>query len=210
MKKLFTILLVVSLLLSLCACGNTSVKEEVSNKNTDNTVTTTSKPEIQEVKLGDTIELDFMEMTIDQFIIFDGLTVEIDEHTSMILTDDSAEKKTIYLTGKITNLHTDMIGGTLGDIDCIFGNACFNEKYNYKFEMMINNKEDTNGLLQPLTTGDFYLYAQVPNSIANEFDSCSVRFAFNENLTAIDIGKSTDFNFETCEYQYIIKDIKQK
>lgn len=210
MKKIFSLLLVVTMILSLCACGDNSANEKGSNENTNNAVTTINKPEIQEVSLGDTVNLEFMEMTIDDFVISDGLEVTIDDHTKMTLTNESTEKKTIYLTGKIKNLHTDMIGGTLGDIDCIFGNACFNEKYNYKFEMMINNKEDLNGLLQPLTTGDFYLYAQVPNSIAEEFSSCSVRFAFNENLTAIDVAESKDFDFETCEYQYIVKNIKQK
>ena len=100
-----------------------------------------------------------------------------------------------------------MIGGFLKDVECIFGDIRFNDKYNYRFELMINNKEDTNGLLQPLTTGYYYLYAQVPNSIAEEFDSCSVNFAFNENLTAVDLGASKDFDYKTCKYQYVVKDI---
>ena len=199
-------MLVIIMLFSLCSCNNNSYNLQQGATNV-NSATIIEKTEAKEVNLGDTISLEFMEMTIDDFIVSDKFVAQIDPYNSVVIQAENSDKKVVYLTGQIKNLHTDMIGGAVGNIGCVFGTICFNEKYNYQVDIVLNNKENRSGTLQPLTTGEFYLFARVPTSIAEEFTSCSVNFAFNENLSAIDLATSKDFDYKTCKYQYTVKGI---
>lgn len=188
------------MILSLCACGNKEEKE-LSNS----TIATINDSETQEVQLGETIKLDFMEIALNNFVIDDNLEVKKDSKTTISLIEETEDMKAIWVKGKIKNLSNHTIGGSLGDDGCIFGSFRFHTditSYGYEYKMIINNEYDY--VIPSLTDGDFYLYAQVPTSIAENFKSCSVSFEFNEDLSVLNVTNSTKFD---CEYQYVINDI---
>ena len=72
MKKILSLILVVVMISTLSACNNNSNDDQQEETNA-NSATTIEKTEAKEVNLGDTISLEFMEMTIDDFIICDLL-----------------------------------------------------------------------------------------------------------------------------------------
>lgn len=213
MKKWLSLFLAVVMCLSFAACNSNtgtvnndnSINSSDDKENEKFAVEENDKDDVLTVNLGDSITTDFMEMTVEDFQITKRLLSRVNSRGDNIILGEVAEgKKIAYLSGKIKNIHTDTIGNTYNTNDCIWGNICFDGKYNYDFKMYIENGENMEGDISPFGTGTYYLYAHIPNELLESYKSCIVNFGFCENLQAYDSSFGTGFSYDKCEYKYSV------
>ncbi len=212
MKKFLSVFLAVVMCLSFAACNSdadTSVSGDSSDVTESKSSDATEKDKISDVTdittvtLNDTVKTEFMEMTFNEFKVVERLVCEVNTRGDNVILGEVAEgKKVAYLSGEIKNIHTDSIGNVFKSNDCIWGNICFDDKYNYDFKMYIQNGEDMQGKISPFGTGTYYLYAHIPNELLESYTACTVNFGFCENLESYDSSFGEGFSFDKCEYKY--------
>ena len=212
MKRTISICLIISTILMFCACGGSNSSNETSAQTSDvgsqndietqneiptetpnkiPTETPAPEPEYQIVNFGDTISLDFAEITIDGFGSGDGIVVEDDNFTSYF----NKGHYMAYLSGTIKNLHTTYInpGSSNSYVTMIF-----DDKYTYTGSIYaLSSSWDG---VAALETCDFYVYAEVSEEIMETFSTVKIIFGFTENFESPDIFVLEDF--EKCDYIY--------
>lgn len=185
MKKIITLVLAVMMLVSLCACGGIGTTTLENGTDAD---TATGTSQAGSTNLGDTISLDYVEMSLDAFEVSTGYQFEsTDTSSGFSIThrasiDCPSDMKLICLKGKFTNK-------TNGDIfpanNPIYGELVVNG-YTYKTEMdcYIADVAESVFTLSPMRPVDYYLYAEVPVAIADAIETCTLNFGFVTDLDA--------------------------
>lgn len=217
MKKTISICLIISTIFLLCACGGSNSANETSqeqtsainsqndietqnevetqsNIETQNTIpseTPKPEPEYQIINFGDTINLDFAEITIDGFGSGDGITVEEDDRTSYF----NKGHYTAYLSGTIKNLHTTYIDPSASNS---YVTMIFDDKYTYTGSIYAMSSSWDG--VAALETCNFYVYAEVSEEIIETFSTVKITFGFTENFESPEIYMFKDF--EKCDYIY--------
>ncbi|MBE6737312.1 MAG: hypothetical protein IKB72_00120 [Ruminococcus sp.] len=214
MKKLITFLMALVLCLSLCACGNDSKSNEDSTKApvNQNTVVETQAPTTeapaesaaQTIQVGETISLDYATLTLDSFEISDGYEFEyVDTSSGIKITHKSSidcpsGMKLVCLKGKFTNKSTNEVYPSNNPVH---GKMVI-DGYEYKTELdcyVVAEAESVMGVA-PLREVDYFLYAEVPDTLANNISNCQLYIGFVENLETGWLDDVTD-----CDALYLLE-----
>ena len=187
MKKIILMMLVGSLCLSLCACGdNQSVntEETVSQQETlnkkESDETTKKEKELTQIALGDKITLDFAEITVDESGIKEDIRQSIKTGNSTRTSGPSAVagSKFVYMRGTLKNTSQSEISNVN------VGGTVVLDGYSYNIESI--NIIEANGSstynISPLTTYTYTVYAKVPNELADSHQSCVLNLCFDDNF----------------------------
>lgn len=185
MKKIFTLLLTLTMILSLCACGGE--KNSTTNSPEEQTETE-NKTNAEAITLNSTIDLDNVTITLEAFEVSTGYSFKSTDTSSGISItrnasiDCPSDMKLICLKGKFTNK-------TKGDIfpanNPIYGEIVVNGyTYKTKMECYMSDVAESVVILAPMRTVDYYLYAEVPVGIADAIESCTLNIGLVTDLDA--------------------------
>ncbi len=241
MKKLLTLILAAALALSLVACGGDSGARDTNTPSTGNEDTTStdtpsgggedntppvneetippeepaetpSEVEPTNIAIGETVSLDFVEMTFEEFGIAadiqQSITTDISVGTHTRITGPQPEegKQFVYLRGTIKNLDTNAL-----PVYDFFAGKFNIDKYN--FEVDANNCDiiTTNGepmsMIDPLVSGVFTIYAAIPNELAESHSTTDFTFGFYDLFDNSELARNRAFldnPITECPYQYVI------
>ncbi len=190
MKKHWLVFILV-FIFALSSCGGSEVNTvqtdtaESSQPEPDETV---ESPAVTDINIGESISLDFIEMSIEDFEINNGKEFSYSQATSfgketrICSLDCPSGMKLVCLVGKLTNKTKSSIFGSNNPAEGLFIiNA--NE---YKTSLRCYNIEvaDSKFEVADQETVDYFYYAEVPENVANNIESCVVYIGFVENLDA--------------------------
>ena len=235
MKRIVTILLAATLILSLAACGGNTTPSNSEPSSTptqeENTEVTLTPPaqdasntteemqeqeepkrEAVEIAIGDTISLDFVEITFEETGVAEdiqtSITTSIQTGTSTQITGPNPEtgKQFVYMAGTIKNLSTE----ALPVHDFFEGNVMV-DKYNYNITANNCNVITAAGrptyTLDPLLTYTFIIYAAIPDELAEEYTSSTFTFGFYDLFDNMELSRNRAFSdnaIAECPHQYKI------
>ncbi len=199
MKRILSTTLAIASLCALTACGGGSADSTVTSTVSQPTAVPTAVPTAAEaVAVGNTITVDFAEITVAEAAIANDIKTKIKTGNVTYTSGPDASDTTefVYLRGTIKNTSTSQI-----DDDYIKGNVVING-YTYDIDSVniIDSKGSSAFSLDPLVTYTYTLYAEVPNELATAPQSCVVNFGFDENF-AWASGKEVD----ELPYYYSLK-----
>ena len=163
--------------------------------------------EATELRLGDTLTLDFVKMTLDSFELSDGYDFvyrdgpegggSVTYKTSIECPDGM---RLIALRGSFTNLLnkevTVMSNGPVKGLLIVNGS-----EYSTKLRCLNTAKADNLWNVASKQTVDYFLYAEVPEEVANDIRSCRLRIAFNEEM---DNARWVP-DFDKYPYQFVME-----
>lgn len=198
-KKLFVILMCVSMVFAFCACGDSSSSEDST---TDETTAAATEAEATDddseategftkAKQGETIKLDWGEFTIGSFNHGDYL-----ENKSGVKYNPSNDNAYVWLPIEFKNTSSDPI-----ELNgwWMMGQFIINGEYNYEGD---GTQIDGDWTIQPLETRTLYVRAEVPKDVANSYESITAQFAFNDEFHDYD---TFDDEITDLDYVYEVK-----
>lgn len=132
----------------------------------------------KKLKMGDTIDLDFVKMTVESVSIEDEI-YPADTSGAYLYISDVEGSQYICLRGQITNLSSSNLDGRY-----LAGKVTINGEYSYDTEFSIgsNPAATTNYALEPLGTAHYYLYANVPDTAIGLLKNGTITIAFNDDF----------------------------
>ncbi|MBQ6431795.1 MAG: hypothetical protein IJJ99_07970 [Oscillospiraceae bacterium] len=230
MKKLLAMLLAGLMLLSLCACGNTpetkpaepdstSAQPATDAKTTDanetheteavTEATEEQKPTATEISLNETIALEFVEITFEEYGIAADIKQSISaDHVTRISGPQPEDgKQFVYLRGTIKNVNKE----SLPVYDFFIGEFDID---GFKYECTANQCDvlTSNGeiksTIEPLTSYSFTIYAKIPDELANNHSGVSFRFGFYDLFDNYELSYNRSFEddpISLCPYQYALE-----
>lgn len=180
-KIISSFIISASILIGSAGCGNGSNNANVTLDNAvDNMLKNMEEgkkareTDYQEVKIGDTVEKEFIKITIKDAGTSDSIFKKGDQETGTRLdyeAKDVENETYFWFLADVKNTGSNNI--STSDIETTF---VINEKYNYRgHEMVIQ-------VLSPFKSGEEYYYVSVPDELAKSFTSCKIRFGFGENM----------------------------
>ena len=204
MKKVLALILALVLVLSLAACGggsNSSKKQDNTSQDNTSSENKTDMPtgsaiDAKELKIGDKISLEYVNLTLDKFEISNGYQFKSTDNSSGISTTNEASidcpngMKLVCLNGKFTNK-------TKGDIfpsnNPINGIITINDN-EYKTNISCYDVSAAKPILEVAAqrTVDYFLYSEVPNEVANSIKTCEFKIGFVKDLNPIVSVQSND------------------
>ena len=148
-----------------------------------------------ELKLGDTINLDFVDMTIDGTGTADKL-VPTDTSKGYSYIADVENEQYYYINGTIKNL-----SGSNIDVKNIYIQFVFDNKYTYSGQMAAcaHTNNFYGESVKPLGTVEYYIYASVPDELIEQYTQCDIIFGFKNEFAGSWFMKESD-----CEQLYKI------
>ena len=142
----------------------------------------------EEVVAGSTIDLDFVTMTVEEASIADEVKLSFTRSSGYTYdTGLSAvtDKKYVYIKGKLTSKDTSTLDVRLK------GNITVN---GYNYDDVQVSMYDAEGSWEyqadPLVEYTYIIYAEVPNTLAENPESCVFEFAFDNKFSTDRIYKS--------------------
>lgn len=169
--------------LTAAPSGNTAGETEISGGDTI-------------VRIGDIIETDYISMTIEKY----DSDTEIHSGASQYgvysyYTSQNGEPY-FYIYGTLKNLGANPV-----DIRNIYVQFCFDGKYNYKGSVAGVNSGYSSFIddVSPLTSVNYYMYADVPQELIDSFSTCVVRVGFTENFDYKVIDVNDLPQFDRCD-----------
>lgn len=177
-----------------------STESKVVNKIGDNDDTSSAeteedKLEFESVDYGTSINLDFLEMTVEGASIAEELYPTDTSGVYSYMSDKEGEQY-FYLTGNMKN-----IGGKSYSVENMVVQFCLDDKYNYTGWL----KADDGGndfygdYVKPFGQVKYYIYSSIPDELMNTYSTCKIRFGFQEEFR----GSYYD-DFDECDYLYEI------
>lgn len=199
-KKWLSLLLALMLCLSLAACGGggaesfddgAAVSEGEAETDAEDQPDQPSnglipnEPAVPTVRLGETISLDCADLTLDALVISDGFDFSYTEASSGIRVtyraniDCASGMKLICLLGKFTNKTSSSVYPVN---DPVRGKIVVNG-YEYDTRMECCSGEAQSLLdLVSMREADCYIYAEVPEKLTDEIESCALHLGFVKNM----------------------------
>lgn len=159
------------------------------------------KKDAQNVNLGETITLDFMEMFIESASYTEELK-PTDTSSVYSYYEDETDKKYFYLQGTIKN-----IGGFNYGVDNICVELNFDEKYKYNGHLIADDggNDFYGDNVDPFDSVKFYMYSSIPDELLNQYNKCTITFGFDENFGYNDDNTySYISSMDECKYTYEI------
>ena len=187
MRRIFTILSILVLLLSLCACGGGgeqpsagTAPEEAPAEEPAAAETAAPESVGQTVALGETIALDFVEMTFSQAGIVSKLEAK-DASSGLGISMSPPEGKQYFcLAGTIKNT-----GAAEYPVTQLVGEVTFDGTYTYSVSpKLVEGGTLDAKTLSPLSENTYYLYAIIPDELASSFATYTLRIGFEDNFGA--------------------------
>lgn len=220
MKKMFSLVLVILMCASLCACGLFGGNNQGSNssdsvaagaavpgdsignvvsQNNYNTTAPVENVSFQNVNLGTQITLDFLEMTFDTVSYAQELK-PTDTSSVYSYYADKENEQYFYLSGSIKN-----IGGAGYSVDNIVSEIVIDNKYTYNAHLIADNggNDFYGDYVKPFGGVKYYIYASVPDELLNQYSTVTFRFGFKNNFS----GSYYD-DFDECNYLYQLSAMK--
>ena len=171
LKKVFLVILSVLLVFSLSACNSREEAKEESEP-------VQKTYPLHTIGVGDTIRNDTVVITIDQVGSADQL-LPSDPTGYIYMTQPDKENETyFYATGTIKN-----ISGETVSIGGLYSRLEFDGKYHY--DATIRQDIDGDfffGPIKPLETIRYYVFASVPDEMADSYTTCKIQFAFRDDF----------------------------
>lgn len=134
---------------------------------------------VKSVALGDTISLDFVEMTLEEIGVSETI-LPVDTSRVYSYISDTPNEKYFYLTGTLKNL-----SGNTYDVEDIFAQMVFDGTYSYSAYLTAcawsNNFYDES--VKPLGTVKYYIYASIPDELINSYGECEIKFGFANDFS---------------------------
>ena len=181
MKKFLTLLLSGMLVLSFCACGGTTSDD--TSVDDESTETTTEK-EVTQVNVGQSIETDYFKMTVDSMEILDDYEFSMSEYSSMSLYVEEGYKL-LLVRGTMENLGTEVISDNAFSATCLV-NDSYEEEASLQFERSKYYE------LDPYTEQNYDLYINIPEKLAEQYETASFTIGFNSDMSPIVTTTSSD------------------
>ncbi len=213
-KRIFSIVMVGLLSLSVVACGNTNkvdsdnsrastnkVEQNSSDSNVnqvfsdsnqvDNNSSEGKNVEFKTVNFGDTITTDFLEMTIEKASTSQELK-PTDTSSVYSYMEDQDNETYFYITGNMKN-----VGGDSYSVEDMNIQMTFDDKYNYSgFIAADDGGYDFYGdYVKPFGSVKYYMYASIPDELISSYSTCKIRFAFHDNF-------KDDYKTDFSKYEY--------
>lgn len=189
MKKWIALLLAMVMCLSLAACG----KNEAPATNTpaqNAPSTPTAAPEAEQTEptepqqeavglsIGDKIDNENFTMTFDSMEILDEYSYKTSEYSSTSLYVESGYKLLLVM-GHIENKSTGVIS------DSSFARtAVVNGSYTVTdYDVRLSFKRDKYFEIDPYTDLDYFLYINIPEKLAAQFEKAEFTLGFNNDMS---------------------------
>lgn len=147
--------------------------------------------------IGDTINEEFMEMTIDG-VVEEQEVEPSDTSGAYTYYSDQEDETYVIVYGTLKNLagnDLELSGGTSIEF-------CFDDKYNYYGWIEVEENDGTgfDSWLKPLASRNYVLYASVPDELIDMYTSCTISFKCSENMEwSYDYEYSYDIVFEKSD-----------
>ncbi|MCI7474753.1 MAG: hypothetical protein MSB10_13940 [Clostridiales bacterium] len=227
MKKWMAALLAAAMMCALAACsgggsGKTTQSptgNEVGNNSPSpaveptesQPVEETTKPAVESFAIGDTITLDFVEMTFTETGVAEDIRTTITTDNGVKITrttgpEPESGKQFVYIKGTIKNLATE----ALPVYDFFEGNFKLDD-YNFGVTAnecdVITAEGESIYEIDPLSTGSFTLYAAIPNELVESHNSSSFTFGFYDLFDNEELARNRAFEddpISMCPYQYTV------
>ncbi len=192
--------LAIGIIAIVAIMGNNKPQQLQTGAKGDNTKTQEQEEKkAKEVSLGKTIELSFIKMSLDKIEVKPEYKFSYKEKTSWGSTTHSSSitcksgMKLVCLKGKLTNLSKE---GVYTSNDFVKGEIVINgNKYKTRLECVNESKAEKYYELVAQQSSNYYLYAEVPEKVANELKSCTVNFGFVENLESKYISDLSELDY---------------
>ena len=174
---------------SLAAQEVPAAQSATSNQNT------ASNSWAIEIFLGDTINLDFVEMSIEDIGISDELYPPVTEG-EYTYQSDVVNEKFFCLNGVLKNL-----SGNSYDIQHMHAEMKFDDKYTYVAYIQASAWDNSlnDEYVKPLGEVKYYMHSSVPDELIETFSTCMISFGFNSNFSG-----SRHMSSDDCEYVYTL------
>ena len=198
MKRVWTVLVLLAMLLALAACGgepadagtptdNAAVTDDAAEPTPDETAEPTPEPTPEPPAVIDTIELDFVKLTLTEVGSGEKLVAG---NVSQSPGDESVVY--FWLKGTLMNLNGQAYE-IWGDMQCPV-QLIFDDTYYYD-----GGLERVGGIeMAPLVENNIYLTATVPPALLDTYQQVEVRFGFND-----DFAEPEYYDTPVDEFTYI-------
>ena len=220
-KGLITLLAAI-LCFSLCSCGSNGASGSSESTETAETAQDNGNSQAQEeqaiieddiatsnftdISLGDSIDLDFVEMTLERLEICDKYEFSYTKQTTVGTStqnasiEPSAGMKLVSLVGVFTNkTNKDYYTSNKG----VYGKFQINgNEYTAKFKCYDTETAESFLTVAAQQAVTYFLYAEVPQNVADNIDGCIVQFGFTQDFESKPIS-----NVEDLDYIYQLVDI---
>ena len=136
---------------------------------------------------GEAQTLDFIEFTFTKADLYNKI------YYSNWYMSATKGKQYISVSGPVRNTsdHYQELGKIIGEV-------VIDDTYTFSMSRFFVEADSYKSVMDPLSEGTLYLYAEIPDELAESFTSASFRFGFNENL------EEKPEKLENAEYIYQI------
>ena len=197
MKKQIALLLALMTALSLTACGSKTDDTETAKDPAEETTTQTpetpeepeepevpeepeepEKPEATPLKLGETIDNELFLMTFDAINVVPEYSYSTGEHsTTSLYVEDGYQLLT--LEGHFENRGTSTISDS-----AFYLTATVNDTFVVDgFDVRMDFKRNKSFEIDPYTDMDYVIYVNIPQKLAETFESVTFTIAYNDDLS---------------------------
>ena len=193
MKRVFVFVLAIVLCLGMTACGGSGNEAATAPASTaaDNTMAmpepaapaeepkeTDPAQEATPLSIGDRIENENFNMTFDSMEILSEYSYQTSEYSSTSLYVEDGYKL-LLVRGHIENTSTAAIS------DSSFARTVVvNDSYTVTdFDVRLSFKRDKYFEIDPYTDLDYFLYINIPDKLADQFETATFTLGFNHDMS---------------------------
>lgn len=208
MKKQLALLLALITALSLTACGSKTDDAETAKDPAEEPTTQApetpeepeepeapeeteepEKPEATPLKLGETIDNELFLMTFDTINVVPEYSYSTSEHsTTSLYVEDGYQLLT--LEGHFENRGTSTISDS-----AFYFTATVNDTFVVDgFDVRMDFKRNKSFEIDPYTDMDYVVYVNIPQKLAETFESVTFTIAYNDDLSSHTIVTDMDGN----------------
>lgn len=180
MKKIIALLLAMIMCLGLMACGNPGEQKDQDSSATESADDDTleSGQAVNSISLGDSIQNDKFTMTFESMDILPEYSYRTSEYSSTALYVETGYKL-LLISGHFENTSTAPISDSSFAI-----NATVNGEYKVGgFDVRLNFIRDKYFEIDPYTDFDYVLYINIPEKLADIFESAEFTIGFNDDMS---------------------------
>lgn len=153
--------------------GNTSSKNEQSENKEE-----AAEIEATPVALGSTIDNEYFTMTLDSVELVDDYSFRLSENSTYSLFVEEGYKL-LMLKGLFINNHTSAITESSFSLSAIVNETYVAEGYDVRWAFERNNTSE----IDPYTEQQYVMYLNIPEKLAENFQTVTFVFGFNDDLS---------------------------
>ena len=143
--------------------------------------------------IGDAIDLDFVQITVEDAGVKDSLQVSSNASGIKITSCPApvTGKQYVYVQGKLKNLATSAVRPQIvGTVEI--------DGYSYELKSDLTHADATpTSKAEPLDEVTYTLYASVPSELTGSFQTCTVRFGFDDGFS-----NNVFAAYDDCAHRY--------